>query len=227
MTVRVLIVEAHPALRATLGAVLIGEPELCVVGEFGTLREAFAQGPTLQPDVVLIDLGLPDLLGFDSLRGLRAALPAAQFLLLTDSADPALARDALLAGAAGCVAGADAAATLAPAIQSVAHGGAYIPRGMVRPLLAGGRAPVAASACPSCPLTPREADILRLIGQGYTNRQAATALGLSARTVESHRERMIARLGLRGRAALVRYALEWGLVEPPRPAAQDDGRRVP
>lgn len=216
MRIRILIAENHPVLRAALRALLGAEPDLEVVGEARDMGEVLCLAATLRPDIILLDINLPELQGFQALRRLSRALPSVQILLLTDSEESSLVRDALVAGAVGCVVRQAADSTLVAAIRAVSQGCIYIQPDLLRALLSDPRLPPAWSREDAEDLTPREADVVRLIAQGYTNRQAAAELGLSVRTVESHRENVVVKLGLHSRAELVRYATARRLVAAPK-----------
>lgn len=213
MPVRILIAEDHAALRADLRALLEGEAGLMVVGEARNAAELRSRAGQARPDVILLALDLPGLHGFATVRQLGAELPAAQILLLTHERDPGLGRDALLAGAAGCVHSHEAATTLTVAVRAVAQGQLYIEQGVIRALLTELLVQAQPPACEA--LTGREVEVLQLLAQGYTNRQAAAALGLSVRTVESHRAKILEKLDLHSRADLVRYAVGHQLLERP------------
>lgn len=213
MPVRILIADDHGVLRAGLRALLNAEPDMQVVGEATNGQEALRQADELHPDVVLLDISMPGLGGIEVTRRLKAALPNAHVLILTVHEDEGLLREAMRAGAAGYITKRAIEPELINAIHAVWRGDLYVHPAMTRVLVQdlaraspGGREPVE-------PLTPRETEVLRLIAQGYTNRQAAEALGIGVRTVESHRANIVSKLGLRGRVALVRYAKERGLLD--------------
>jgi len=219
MSIRILIAENHAVLRAALRALLDTEPDLAVVGEAVNMGEVVCLAAALRPDVILLDIGLPGLQGFQALQRLRRALPTVQILLLTDSEESSLARDALVAGVAGCVVSQDAETTLVAAIQTVAQGCVYAPPSLVRTLLTELRLQPVWPELRAADLTACEVVIIRLIAQGYTNRQVAEELGVSVRTVECHRANIMLKLGLHSRMELVRYATAQRLVEVPTEGA--------
>jgi DNA-binding NarL/FixJ family response regulator len=216
MMIRILIAEDHPVLRAALRALLETEPDFEVVDEAADTDEALRLADQARPDVVLLDLGLPDLRGFGAVRLLRQAPCDSQVLLLMDYEDAGLARDALLAGASGCVISQLADSTLVAAVRAVSQGQLYIQQCLMRALLADLAPRAAWPQEGSVDLSSQELDVLRLIAQGYTNRQMAEELGLSVRTVGSHREKIMVKLGLHSRVELARYAAARRLVQVPR-----------
>jgi two-component system, NarL family, response regulator NreC len=217
MTIRILLAEHHAALRAALRSLLEAEPDLEVVGEAGDASELERLAGEIDPDVVVLDIGLLKIHDFEALRELNRRLPDARVLLLTDYADSGLVHDALVAGAAGCMLGQAAESTLVAATRAVALGYLHIQPSLMRALLTDLRPPPAWSESGAEDLTPREADVLRLLVQGCTNRQVAEELGVNVQAVESDREAIMLKLGLHGRAQLVRYAVAHQLgAEPGR-----------
>lgn len=219
MSLRIMIAEDYAALRADLGALLAAEPDLMVVGAVASMCELLYLAGQAPPDIILLDIDLPDLMGFENVRRLSEALPASRILLLTRYLDAGLGRDALLAGAAGCVLSQTADATLAVAVRAVAQGRLYVEERVIRALLAELLAQAESPGFGA--LTPPEVELLRLLAQGYTNRQAAEALALSPQAVECRRAQLLDKLGLHSRADLLRYAAR-RLPEPP-----PDGRQYP
>ena len=215
MTIRILIAEHHALLRATLRALLDAEPDFEVVGEAENMSEVFDLAATVRPEIILLDIGMPDLQGFPALRRLSARLPTVQVLLLTDSEESSLARAALAAGVAGCVFSQAAETTLVPAIQMVAHGYLYAQPSLVQTLLTELRLQPVWPEPGEEDLTADEAGVVCLIAQGYTNRQVAETLNLSVQSVESHRASAMLKLGLHSRVELVRYASARRLVDMP------------
>jgi DNA-binding NarL/FixJ family response regulator len=206
MMIRVLLAEDHPVLRAALRALLDAELDLEVVGEARDSSATLDLAGQVRPEVIVLDIGLPGLQSFDTVRMLTQALPDTQLLILMDYEDAGLARDLLVAGAAGCVICQVADSTLAAAVRAVSQGQLYINPYVMRALLADLLLQAAFRQQATADLTPGEADVLRLVAQGYTNRQISEELGLSVRAVESHREKIMVKLGLHGRAQFVRYA---------------------
>ena len=219
MSIRILIADDHGVLRAGLRALLNTEPDLQVVGEATDSQETLRLAGELHPDVVLLDISMPGPGGIKVTQQLKEALPKARVLILTVHEDESLLREAMRAGAAGYITKRAIEPELINAIHAVWRGDLYVHPAMTRALLKD-LAPSTESPPPHTtndrpiePLTPRESEVLTLIAQGYTNRQAADILSISVRTVESHRANIMGKLGLRSRVELVRYAMKHGLLE--------------
>jgi len=209
---RVLIADDHAIVRAGLRTLVKEEADLELAGEASSGREALQLAEALHPDIVILDLSMPDLDGIQVTRQLRTTLPAARVLILTVHQDEALAREALRAGASGYIIKQAAEAELISAIRTVQIGDVYVPPKMLRALLVEPPRASATGPRPEELLTPREVDVLKLLVQGYTNRQIADELILSVRTVEGYRATLTDKLGLHNRAELVRYARQHGLL---------------
>lgn len=213
MPIRILIADDHGVLRAGLRVLLNAEPDMQVVGEAAAGHETLRLANELRPDVVVLDLSMPDLGGIEVTRRIKAILPETRVLILTVHEDKRLLREAIREGASGYIVKRAVEAELINAIRVIWRGDLYVHPAMTRALL-GDLAPSSpADGRPIESLTPRDTEVLRLIAQGYTNREIADILRLSVRTVEGHRANIMDKLGLRGRAALVRYAREHGLLD--------------
>lgn len=213
MPVRILIADDHGLLRAGLRALLNAEPDLQVVDEAADGPQALNLIQKLQPDVVLLDIGLPGLSGIEVTRRLQKTLPRVRILILTVHEDESLLREAIRAGAAGYIVKRAVESELIDAIRAVWRGNQYVHPAMTHALLKDLTPPPLSNEPPIEQLTPREIGVLRLLAQGYTNRQVAEALHLSVRTVESHRSNLTSKLGLHSRLELIRYAQEHGLLD--------------
>ncbi len=166
-----------------------------------------------RPDVLVLDLSMPDIDGISVTRILSQKYPHLRILILTLHEDEALLKEAIKAGAAGYILKRAAETELISAIETIQRGDLYVDPSMVRVLLgepqhAPPQPSIAAEA-----LTPREVEILRLIVEGYTNRQIGQELNISTRTVDGHRANLSDKLGLHSRVELVRYARQHGLIE--------------
>ena len=213
MSIRILIADDHGVLRAGLRALLNAEPGLEVVGEAADGLTALQLAAELRPDVALMDLSMPGLDGIQVTRQLKETLPGTRVLILTVHEDESLLREAIQAGASGYIIKRAVESELINAIRAVCSGDLYVHPTLTRALLRDLSPAIASDQAPTESLTPREIDVLRLIAQGYTNRQVAEKLHVSVRTVESHRANLTSKLDIASRAELVRYAREHGLLE--------------
>jgi len=209
MSLRILIVDDHGVLRAGLRALLNAEADFQVVGEAATSDEGLRAALELKPDVVLMDLSIPGMGGLDLTRRLREEIPATRVVILTVHEDTAILREAMTAGAAGYLVKRAVESELLDAIHAAMRGEVYVHPSMTRGLLEINprAAPQPHRGDPEA-LTSREVDVVKLLTAGHTNRQIADRLGLSVRTVESHRAHIMGKLGLSSRADLVRWAVE-------------------
>lgn len=209
---KVLIVDDHAIVRTGLRALLHSELTLDLVGEATGGYEAIELVTESHPDIVVLDMSMPDLDGIAVTRQLKALYPDIKILILTLHEDEALLREAIKSGASGYILKQAAEAELISAIQIVMRGDMYVDPSMLRGLIE--EQPKPANSTPETveDLTPREIDVLQLIVQGYTNRQIGEELKISVRTVEGHRANLTSKLGLRSRVELVRYAREHGLL---------------
>jgi two-component system, NarL family, response regulator NreC len=211
--IKVLIADDHAVVRAGLRMLIRSEADMELVGEATGGYETIQLVEQCQPDVLLIDLSMPDLDGIAATRKVHARVPDMRILFLTIHEDEALLRAALKAGASGYILKGAAETELVAAIRTVLRGDLYVDPSMLRKLLPEGGNRQAARTHEEAPLTPREAEVLRLIVQGYTNRQIGEELSISVRTAESHRANLSEKLGLHSRVELVRYARDNGLIE--------------
>jgi two-component system response regulator NreC len=213
MTIRVLVADDHGVVREGLSSLIGGEPDFSVVGEASTAERAVSQALEKRPDLVVMDISMPEMGGIEATRRIREQAPEVRVLMLTVHEDKELMRAAIRAGAGGYVLKRAIKSELLHAIRTVLDDQLYVHPVMARILLMAmpeEREPAAVE--PDVPLTPREIDVLRLLAQGYTNRQAGEILGISVRTVEYHRSNLSAKLNLDGRVQLIRYAENHGLL---------------
>jgi two-component system response regulator NreC len=208
MAIRVLFADDHGLLRAGLSALLNAEEGFVVLGAARDSNEALELSNKLKPDVVLMDISMPGAGGIEATRKLKASLPSVHVLMLTIHEDKGLLREAIQAGADGYILKRAVESELITAIQAVMRGDLYVHPAMTRILLAEQQSAKAKPSGLVEPLTQRELEVLKLIVQGYTNRQMADQLHLSIRTVESHRANIMDKLGVHSRVELVRYANE-------------------
>jgi two-component system response regulator NreC len=213
--IRILIADDHAVLRAGLRLLLDAEPDMQVVGEAGNGIEALRRARELQPDILLLDMAMPEMSGLDVLRALRETLPGTRVLVLTMHDDEGYLREVLSAGGAGYVLKRAADVELLTAIRAIQQGGTYLHAAHTRVLFedAADQPPAEVEESLEDRLSPREIQVLRLTALGYTSRQAADKLHLSPKTVDTYRARVMSKLELDNRVDLVRYAMEKGLLE--------------
>jgi DNA-binding NarL/FixJ family response regulator len=213
-TIRVILADDHTLLRAGLRALLEDLPGVEVVAEAADGVEALALVEAHRPDVVLMDIAMPHLTGLDVAARLRQERPEARVLILSMHKDEAYVRRAVLAGAAGYLLKDSDTEELALAIRAVARGETYLSPAVSKHLVADYRRQAGGQADPAGGLTPRQREVLRLIAEGATTKAIARRLGISIKTVESHRTLLMERLGIHDVAGLVRYAIRVGLITP-------------
>jgi two-component system response regulator NreC len=211
MPVRILVIDDHGVLRAGLSSLLSAEPEMEVVGEAAQGKEGVALAAELRPDVVLMDVSLPDINGIKATRQVREVSPKSHVLILTVHEDKDLLQEAVRSGASGYILKRAMKDQLFEAIQMVMRGDLYVDPTLTRQLLLEEPDQEQVEASNEI-LTPREVEVLRLIAQGHTNKQTAEILNISTRTVEFHRGNVLSKLSLRSRIDLVRFAESQGLI---------------
>ena len=213
--IRLLIIDDHQLVRSGLRRLLENEEDLTVEDEAGTAYDAVRLARLHKPDVILLDVVMPGGSGLDAIPEILTAAPDAHILTLSMQDDPHYVRQAFAAGASGYVLKEAADDELLAAIREVAGGGRYVDPQLGARLAAADAA--AAAEASEDPLSEREQEVLRLLALGHTNQEIAQMLYLSVRTAETHRARIMQKLGLTTRAELVRHALDRGLL------TEDDG----
>jgi two-component system response regulator NreC len=205
--IRVLIVDDHDVVREGLRAILGQDAAIEVVGEAVDGQHAVEQAETHRPDIVLMDLSMPNLNGADATRRIARLDPRPKIVVLSAHHESAYVREALRAGASGYLLKRTVVRDLLNAVHAVYHGRTFLDPDLVgRPSTAA--APNAKAL--SADLSAREIDVASLTARGYTNAEIATSLLISVKTVETHKTRLMDKLGLGTRAELVRYAVYRG-----------------
>ena len=210
----VMLVDDHVTVRHGLKLLIDAEPDLKVVAEVGDGSTAVRQAQELKPDVIVMDISMPGMNGLAATQAIRKNDPGAVIVTLTRHADDAYLQELLRAGVSGYVLKRSAPTELLQAIRAAAAGGQYLDSTLTARVTAGligtdrhrSKRPVAG-------LTDREADVLRLIASGYSNKEIAAQLTLSVKTVEAHKANAMRKLDLSGRIDIVKYALLQGWLD--------------
>jgi two-component system response regulator DevR len=204
--VRVFLVDDHEVVRRGVAEVLEDDPEITVAGEAGSVAEALVRVPAVRPDVVVIDMRLPDGDGADLCRGLRERVPGLRCLVLTSFSEQDALDAAVRAGAAGFLLKQVRGPALVTAVRTVAGGGTLFDE--VAPSVARVPGPAAAGSDRLRLLTDQERTVLQLIGEGLTNRQIGARMGLAEKTVKNYTSHLLAKLGLERRTQAAILATE-------------------
>jgi DNA-binding NarL/FixJ family response regulator len=210
--IRILIADDHALVRAGIRALLEKQPNMEVIAEANNGREAIALVRQLKPDVVLMDISMPDLNGLEAVRQLAKEFPKIPCIFLSMHADEEYVWRALQAGAAGYLVKGSSLVELNLAVNSVAAGGTYLSPEVSKYVISEYIRRVAGPRGTDANLTPRQREILQLIAEGKSTKQIALLLKISAKTVESHRTQLMKRLHAKDVASLVRHALRLGVV---------------
>jgi DNA-binding NarL/FixJ family response regulator len=205
-----LIADDHTLVREGLRRVLAARPDWEICGEADNGREAVALALRLKPDLVILDFAMPELNGLEATRQIRAALPRTEVLMLTMHDADSLVPEALAAGARGFLLKSDAGHALVTAVATLLTHQSYLTPKASELVLQGYLNP---GAAPPNPLTARERQVVQLVAEGKSSKEIAAALGISLRTVETHRANIRQKLGLSSSAELVRYAVRNKIVE--------------
>jgi two-component system, NarL family, response regulator NreC len=214
VAIRLLIVDDHQLVRSGLRRLLEAEEDIVVEDEAGNAYDAVRLARLHKPDVILLDIVMPGGSGLDAIPDILAAAPGVKILTLSMQDDPNYVRQAFAAGASGYVLKEAADDELLAAIREVEGGGSYVDHQLGARLAA--HDVQAAAEQEADPLSEREREVLRLLALGYTNQEISKQLFISVRTAETHRARIMQKLGLSSRAELVRVAIDRGLL------AEDD-----
>jgi len=214
MATRLLLVDDHAVVRSGVRMLLENEPDVEIIGEAASASEAIESATRLKPNVILMDIGLPDLSGIDATRQINMRVPDVSIVALTIHEDEEYFFKMLEAGASGYVPKRAAPEELLTAIRAAATGQVYLypslAKLLVRDFLNGGRP---ADAQTASDLTVREQEVLTYLAEGANNEEIAASLVISPKTVARHRENIMRKLNLHSRAELVRYAIRKGIIK--------------
>jgi two-component system NarL family response regulator len=203
LTIRILLADDHPSLRAGLASILNSQPGLTVVAEAGSGRETVEKASATTPDLLIVDLRMPDGDGIQTIKELVAANPQVKVLVLTTYDNEEDIFNALEAGARGYILKDTTREEIIEAVRRIHEGQRYLPPGIAARL---------ADRMIRPTLTPRELDVLRLVSRGRTNKEMAAAMFVSEETVKSHMKGLFHKLGVHDRAEAVGIALQRGLL---------------
>jgi DNA-binding NarL/FixJ family response regulator len=214
--IRVLIADDHSLVRAGLRTLIQAQPDMELVGEAGDYAQTRRQVATLQPDILTLDLTMPNGKGLGEIQEIHRLAPSTRVIVLTMHDDPAYLRTALALGAAGYVVKSAADTELVTAIRAVFRGRTFVDAQHAMDLepstTTGTAGNATAGPSPLQRLSAREREVLTLVAQGHTNQSIADRMDLSVKTIESYRARMMEKLQLDNRADLTRFAVECGLL---------------
>jgi two-component system, NarL family, response regulator NreC len=210
MPTRVILADNHALVRQGLKALLEREG-FQVVGEASDGQELIRLVANIRSDIAILDIGMPILNGIDAARELDKSSPRTKIILLTRHDEDQYVTEALRAGVRGYVLKNQAATDLIHAIHQVCRGGVYLSPGISLTVVEAFRSK---TDLPADPLTTRERQVLQLVSEGKSTKEVAVLLGISLKTAESHRARMMQKLDIHETAGLVRYAIRRGLVQP-------------
>ncbi|MFA9403330.1 MAG: response regulator [Anaerolineales bacterium] len=215
MTIRLMLVDDHEVVRSGLRMLLEGEPDVEIVGEFGLAKEALASLESLKPDVVVMDIGLPDLSGIDAAREVKRLREGTAVVALTIHEDEEYFFKMLDAGASGYVPKRAAPEELLTAIRAAAVGEVYLYPSMAKLLVKDYLTQESHTEARGGMdgLTDREQEVLAHLADGATNLEIGETLGISPKTVARHRENIMRKLGMHSRTELVKYAIRKGIIQ--------------
>jgi two-component system response regulator NreC len=208
--IHILLADDHAVVRQGFKMILAAQPDMEIVGEAGNGREAVELAGTLQPDVIVMDVAMPELNGIEATRRLADSSPRTRVLALSMHKDSVYVREILRAGARGYLLKDSIASDLLAAVRAVARGEGYLSPGVSDAVLDDYRRHV---TDPIDLLTSREREVLQMIAEGKTNKDIANILNLSVYTVDAHRGHIMEKLNLHSGNELVRFAVRYGLVD--------------
>ena len=210
---RIYLIDDHPIVREGFAMAVATEADMTVVGQASTAADALRETALLKPDVVIVDLNMPDRDGIELLGALRAQLSRAKLLVLSSYDDEFRVAEALRAGAQGYLVKTSGLDEVIDGIRRVAAGGSPLSPKIQGAVVRAMRKPVGEGGSGLDALTPRERQVLRLLAAGISTRETAARLTISPKTVETHRVRIYAKLGCKSAVELTRIAVRTGLIE--------------
>jgi DNA-binding NarL/FixJ family response regulator len=215
--IRILLADDHEVVRRGLISMLAARPDWEVCGEAQNGREAVTLAAKLKPNLAILDLSMPELNGLEATRQIRREVPDTEVLVFTMHESEQFVRDLLAAGARGYVLKSDVTTQLLTAIETVSRHKPFFTSEIAERVLEGflrlGEMPEADGSAPGL-LTPREREIVQLLAEARSNKEVATTLGISVKTVETHRASIMRKLGITSIVDLVHYAIRNHLVAP-------------
>jgi DNA-binding NarL/FixJ family response regulator len=214
---RILIADDHEVVRAGVRSLLESQPDCEICGEAVTGRQVVALAQQLKPDVAILDITMPELNGLEATRQIRKIAPTVQVLILSVHESEELVREIIDAGAHGYVLKSDAGRELTAAVQALRKHETFFTSRIAQIALRAYRNKKPTGNAPPSPgamLTPREREVLQLLAEGKSNKETASALGISVMTVETHRSNIMHKLGAHSVAELVHYAVRQKIIIP-------------
>jgi DNA-binding NarL/FixJ family response regulator len=217
MEIRILVADDHEVVRRGLREIVRSRPGWTICGEAVSGREAVLKAKQLKPHVVVMDVSMPDLNGLEATRQVLQAVPGTEVLVLTVHESEQVTREVLQTGARGCVLKSDAGRHLVAAIQALLQHRTFftpnVSEMVLRGYLGNGHS-ASKEPSPRNALTPREREVVQLLAEGRSNKEVATMLGISVKTVEAHRANIMRKLQLHSSVDLARYAIRNKMVQP-------------
>jgi two-component system response regulator NreC len=208
--IRILLADDHAVVRQGFKMILAEQPDMEIVGEAGNGRDALALAESLKPDIVVMDVAMPELNGIEATRRMGESVPHARVVALSMHKDSVYVREILRAGARGYLLKDSVAGDLVSAVRAVARGEGYISPQVSNAVLDDYRRHV---TNPIDTLTSREREVLQMLAEGKTNKEIAVILNLSVYTVDAHRGRIMEKLNLHSINEMVRFAVRNGLID--------------
>jgi DNA-binding NarL/FixJ family response regulator len=212
--ISILVADDHELFRRGVAAELGQVPGWVVAAEATNGRDAVALAASLKPDIVVLDLTMPELNGLEAARQIILADPTARILILTAHESEQLVREVLSAGAKGYVLKSDAGRTLVTALQALLEGTSFFTSNVANMVLNGYLRSESGETAPAQTLSAREREIVQLLAEGNSNKDIARALNISVKTAETHRSNVMRKMGFNSLAELVRYAIRNNIIEP-------------